>query len=94
MRRNNGRDYGDSVLKLGWKSGKFDLLDYFTPYNQDSLNRNDKDLGSGGVVLLPDQPGSQAHVLIVTGKGGVIHVINRDVDGEVPRRWRAMLCRS
>jgi len=79
---NNGRDYGDSVLKLGWKSGKFDLLDYFTPSNQDNLNRKDKDLGSGGVVLLPDQPGSQAHVLIVTGKGAVIHVINRDVMGK------------
>ena len=78
----HGRDYGDSVLKLGWKSGKLDLLDYFTPYNQDSLNRNDKDLGSGGVVLLPDEPGSKVHALVVTGKGGVIHVINRDIMGK------------
>src|ERR1700730_17256203 len=70
---NNGRDYGDSVLKLGWNSGKLDVLDYFTPYNQDSLNRNDKDLGSGGVVLLPSRPGSQVHALVVTGKGAVIH---------------------
>jgi hypothetical protein len=79
---NNGRDYGDSVLKLGWNSGKLDVLDYFTPFNQDSLNRNDKDLGSGGVVLLPDQPGSQVHALVVTGKGGMIHVINRDHMGK------------
>jgi hypothetical protein len=77
-----GRDYGDSVLKLGWNSGKLEVLDYFTPYNQDSLNRNDKDLGSGGVVLLPDQPGSQVHALVVTGKGAVIHVVNRDTLGK------------
>jgi hypothetical protein len=74
----NGRDYGDSILKLGWKSGKLDIIDYFTPFNQDSLNRNDKDLGSGGVVLLPDQPGAQGHALVVAGKGGVIHMVNRD----------------
>ena len=79
---NNGRDYGDSVLKLGWDSGKLDVLDYFTPYNQDSLNRNDKDLGSGGIVLLPDQPGARVHALVVAGKGGVIHVINRDSMGK------------
>ncbi len=79
---NNGRDYGDSVLKLGWRSGKLDVLDYFTPYNQDGLNRNDKDLGSGGVVLLPDQAGAQVHVLVVTGKGAVIHVLNRDTLGK------------
>jgi hypothetical protein len=79
---NNGRDYGDSVLELGWNSGKLDVLDYFTPYNQDSLNRNDKDLGSGGVVLLPSRPGSQVHALVVTGKGAVIHVINRDTMGK------------
>jgi hypothetical protein len=79
---NNGRDYGDSVLKLGWTSGKLDVLDYFTPYNQDSLNRNDKDLGSGGVVLLPDQSGAHAHVMVVTGKGAVIHVIDRETLGK------------
>lgn len=79
---NNGRDYGDSVLKLGWNSGKLDVIDYFTPYNQDSLNRSDKDLGSGGVVLLPDQPGVQVHALVVIGKGAVIHVINRDTLGK------------
>jgi len=79
---NNGRDYGDSVLKLGWNSGRLGVIDYFTPYNQDSLNRNDKDLGSGGVVLLPAQSGAQVHALVVTGKGGVIHVVNRDTMGK------------
>jgi hypothetical protein len=78
----NGRDYADSVLKLGWRSGTLDVLDYFTPFNQDSLNRNDKDLGSGGVILLPDQPSAQLHVLVVAAKGGVIHVVNRDTMGK------------
>ena len=67
-----GRDYGDSVLKLGLAQGNFLLRDYFTPFNQHELNAGDDDLGSGGPVLLPD------HLLVVAGKGGTIYVINRD----------------
>ena len=72
----NGRDYGDSVLKLHLKQGRFLLRDYFTPFNQNELNANDDDLGSGGPVLLPD------HLLLVAGKGATIYVIDRERMGK------------
>ena len=77
-----GRDYGDSVLKLELVNGSFLLRDYFTPFNQRALNSEDSDLGSGGPVLLPDQPGPHPHVLVVAGKGGMIYVIDRDRMGK------------
>ena len=72
----NGRDYGDSVLKLGLAQGSFLVRDYFTPFDQSELNAYDADLGSGGPVLLPD------HLLVVAGKGATIYVIDRDRMGK------------
>jgi len=74
-----GGDYGDSVVKL---SSTGTVLDYFTPYNQASLDAVDNDLGSSGLVLLPDQSGTYAHVLIGAGKQGVIYTVNRDNMGK------------
>jgi hypothetical protein len=70
-----GADYGDSFLKFN--SG-LSLLDYFTPFNQGSLNSNDLDLGSGAVVLLPNQTGNHPHVMVSAGKEGRIYVVDRD----------------
>ena len=56
-----GRDYGDSVLKLGLDKGALTVRDYFTPFNEAHLNSEDADLGSSGPVLLPDQPGPHPH---------------------------------
>ena len=69
---------GDSVLKLFFNGSSISLSDYFTPYNQGSLDGGDTDLGSGGALVLPDQPGSTPHELIQVGKSGTIYVINRD----------------
>jgi uncharacterized protein YjdB len=69
---------GDSVLKLFFNGSSIALSDYFTPYNQGGLDGGDTDLGSGGVLLLPDQPGSTPHELVQVGKQGSIYVINRD----------------
>lgn len=80
-----GRDYGDSVLKLAFGGGKLELRDFFTPYNQQELNAQDADLGSGGPVLLPDQPGPHPHLLVVGGKAGALYVIDRDRMG----KWQA-----
>jgi hypothetical protein len=74
-----GRDYGDSIVKLN-SSGT--VLDYFTPYNQATLAASDADVGSSGLVLLPDQTGTYAHVLIGAGKQGVIYSVNRDGMGK------------
>jgi hypothetical protein len=81
----NGLNFGDSVLKL--TSPGLELLDYFTPFNQNDLERNDIDLGSSGAVLLPDAAGSLAHrrLLVSAGKEGRIYLIDRDRMG----RFRA-----
>ena len=76
------KNYGDSIVKLSTTSG-LAPLDYFTPYNQSSLNTSDADLGSGGLVLLPDSAGSTAHphLLVQSGKEGTIYLIDRDSMG-------------
>jgi hypothetical protein len=53
-------NFGDTILKLAAPSnGSFTTADWFTPYNQNTLNVNDQDLGSGGVLLLPTLPSGQ-----------------------------------
>jgi hypothetical protein len=75
-----GRDFGDSMLQLS--AHALQLRDYFTPYDQGALNDNDNDLGSGGPVLLSDQPGKHPHMLVIAGKGGRIYLIDRDLMGK------------
>jgi len=70
-----GKDYGDSVIALN-QDGT--VSDYFTPYDQSKMSSLDLDLGSGGVLLLPDQGGLHPHVAITAGKNGTIYVIDRD----------------
>ena len=77
-----GSDYGDSVLKLALTGSSLEVRDYFTPFNQRELDSNDDDLGSGGPVLLPNQPGPRPHLLLVAGKGGVLYVVDRDRMGK------------
>ena len=73
-------DLGDSVLKLTTSSG-LALGDWFSPFNQSDLESQDLDLGSGGVLLLPDQTSGPAHLLVTGGKDGTLYVIDRDSMG-------------
>jgi hypothetical protein len=74
-------NFGQSVLKL---SPDLDVLDYFTPFNHAAQSAIDLDLGSGGVLVVPDQTsGPFLHELIVCGKPTPIYVLNRDQLGEV-----------
>jgi hypothetical protein len=72
-----GTEYGDSILKMATTNG-LSVADYFTPYNQATLAVNDTDLGSSGLVLLPDQSGNTPHLLVGDGKEGKMYLINRD----------------
>ena len=75
-----GLDYGDSFVKIG-PSGA--VLDYFTPYTQATLESQNEDLGSGGLLLLPDpQPGNFPHLMLSAGKDGNIYLVNRDNMGQ------------
>jgi hypothetical protein len=72
-----GNDIGESVLKFN--AGDLSLADSFAPHNQEQLSSVDADLGSGGVILLPDQPTwPRPHLMVAEGKEGVLYVIDRD----------------
>ena len=77
LNNSGGTEYGDSFVKLSTTNG-LAVADYFTPWNQATLALNDTDLGSGGLLLLPDQLGAFPHLLLGAGKEGKIYVINRD----------------
>ena len=76
-----GSDWGDSVLHLNAASSGMNVIDFFTPYNQQSLFTEDEDLGSSGPLLLPDQPGIHQHELVAGGKSGTLYLIDRDAMG-------------
>jgi Chitobiase/beta-hexosaminidase C-terminal domain len=75
----NQNDYGDTFLKLSTTNG-LQVVDYFTPFDQDYLNQVDADLGSGGPLVLPDEVGSpaHAHLLVGAGKEGKLYLLDRD----------------
>ena len=85
-------DYGDSAIAISTDSSTqaspningygLAVSDYFTPYNEQALAVADTDLGSGGAMVLPDQPGANPHELIGAGKQGTIYLI--DADSAVP----------
>lgn len=81
-----GASYSDSVVKLRPHSQRLSLADFFTPYNQAKLAEGDLDLGSSGVLLLPNQSGPFPHLAVTTAKNGHIYVLNRDRLGGYSRR--------
>lgn len=64
--KNGVTQTGNSFIKL---SPTLQLLDYFTPKNSATLNSGDMDLGSAGLLLLPNT----THVL-GGGKEGVLYI--------------------
>ncbi len=78
-------NFGDTILKLGEPiNGSFALQDWFTPYNQATLDANDYDLGSGGVLLLPDLPSGSPHqqLLVQASKLGNVYLLDRNSLGQ------------
>jgi len=71
-------ELGDTLMKFGTAGGQLSLQDYFTPSDEGCLSTKDLDLGSGGVLVLPDQPGANPHILVTSGKEGAVYVVNRD----------------
>jgi hypothetical protein len=48
------------------------------PNGYAALDSEDGDLGSGGVLLLPPQPGSYPNLAVAAGKIGPLYLLNRD----------------
>lgn len=65
-------NYGDSVVKL--KSDLTEVLDYFTPHDQQDLNSHDLDLGSGGLLLALDN--ESGDLCIGWGKESKLYVMD------------------
>ncbi len=68
----------NSIVKLAPTLGR---LDSFTTRNQATETADDYDLSSGGVMLLPDEPGSYPHLALHEGKVPALRVLNRDYLG-------------
>jgi outer membrane protein assembly factor BamB len=72
-----GGDFGDSVIEL---TPNLSLASWFTP----GAIRTEphKDLGSGGVMVIPDQPGTTIpRLAVMAGKTKNIYLMNRDALG-------------
>ena len=66
----------ESVVKVS--SDLTTMLDIFTPSDWGTLDMQDNDYGSGGVLVLPDQPGSITHLAVAAGKEGNMFFMNED----------------
>jgi outer membrane protein assembly factor BamB len=79
------RDFGNSFLRLSTQNSGLTVYDYFSMHNNAAESNGDEDLGSGGVMLLPDlkdASGKIRHLAIGAGKDQVIYVVNRDSMGK------------
>jgi hypothetical protein len=66
----------ESVVKVPSTLGS--VSDLFTPMNQSSLDQGDTDFGSGGVLVLPDQPGLTFQLAVAAGKDGNMYLMDED----------------
>jgi len=81
----SGGDYGNSFLKLSTAGGTLTVADYFSMSNTVSESADDADLGSGGILLLPDltdSGGTVRHLAVGAGKDTNLYVVNRDSMGK------------
>jgi PQQ enzyme repeat len=81
----NQQDYGNSFLKLASSGASLTVADYFAMSNEVAESTADQDLGSGGILLLPDltdSGGTTRHLAVGAGKDGNLYVVNRDSMGK------------
>jgi outer membrane protein assembly factor BamB len=82
----SGTSYSPT-LNLSESAVKIDLnltqvKDFFTPYNVAFLDQHDADLGSGGLMALPTQPGFVPYLLVAGGKQSDMYLLNRTFMGK------------
>ncbi|MGA8028822.1 MAG: hypothetical protein WB992_16890, partial [Bryobacteraceae bacterium] len=78
-------DYGNAFVKLTLSGGKLTAADYWTMDNTTSESDDDEDLGSGGLMLLPDlvdANGKTRHLGTGAGKDANVYVFDRDNMGK------------
>ena len=67
-----GTNYGQCFLKFSTTNG-FAVADWFSPYDEATLSGKDKDVGTGGAVLLPG-----THLLMGLCKNGTNYLLDQN----------------
>ncbi len=78
-------DFGNAFVKLDPSSGVLQAADYWTMDNTVSESSRDEDLGSGGLLILPDLVdgnGQVRHLATGAGKDANVYVFDRDNMGK------------
>ncbi len=78
-------DFGNGFLKLSANAQNLKVADYFEMHNTSAESNVDRDLGSGGALVLPDLQdsfGKTWQLAIGAGKDGHIYVVNRNSMGK------------
>ena len=81
----SGGDYGNSFVKVATAGGALTVSDYFTMSDEVAESTSDTDLGSGGILLLPDltdASGTVRQLAVGAGKDGNLYVVDRDSMGK------------
>jgi len=87
----NKADYGNAFIKLSTSGNSLAVADYFNMFDTVNQSNHDADLGSGGVLVLPDlvdANNNTRHLAIGAGKPDattgqtVIYVVDRDSMGK------------
>ena len=80
-------NFGNAFLKISTGSA-LAVADYFATFDTVSQSNADRDLGSGGTLVLPDlvdSGGRLRHLAVGAGKDAHIYVVDRDAMG----KWNA-----
>ncbi len=89
----NQGDYGNAFVRLSATNNTLSVADYFTMFDTLTQSTNDRDIGSGGVLLLPDlvdASNKTRHLAIGAGKSDfsnanhpvILYVVDRDAMGK------------
>jgi hypothetical protein len=77
-------DYGNAFIKVSTTNG-LTVTDYFEMRNQQNENDTDKDLGSGGAMVLPDMVdalGRTRYLAVGAGKDTNLYLVDRNAMGK------------
>jgi len=77
-------DFGNAFVKIG-PNAPARVTDFFAPHDTTVLSVADLDLGSGGILLMPDivdNAGNTRHLALGSGKTGSVYVVDRDHMGK------------
>ena len=75
--KTNSVNLSESVIEISSTLNR--IVSYFSPTDAGAdvaeLDQNDEDFGSGGVMLLPKQPGSDPNLAVAAGKAGIMYLM-------------------